>query len=140
MKDKGMVSSFLLTKLGVFLAIFLLLAASIDAYNSFERSKNRERKEEIADFVIDSIEEAESLPGNVLMERKIPDLDESYELQVSGRAEDSQIVEVSIIKSKEVKKTTLLNKRLNGGNFEIRKKNPDKIVISKDNGLLLEVV
>lgn len=140
MKDKGMVSSFLITKLGVFLAIFLLLAASIDTYHSFERSRNRVKKEEIAGFVIDSIEEADSLPGNVHMERKVPALDQSYELKVSGSAGESQIVEVSIIESEEVRESTLLNSRVNGGNFEIKEKNPDKIIISKENGLLLEVV
>ncbi len=140
MKDKGMVSSFLITKLGVFLAIFLLLAASIDTYSSFERSKNREMNEKIASFVIDSIEEADSLPGNVHMERKVPDHCESYELKISGTAEKSQTVEVSIIESGKVKKSTLLDSRINGGNFEIEEKNPDKIIISKDNGLRLEVV
>lgn len=140
MRSRAMVSNFLIMKLGVFLAIFILLAASVDTYHSFERSQNKQKKKEVADFVIDSIEEASSLPGNVHIERKVPDLGEPYELHVSGTMENFQIVEVSVIGSEEVKRIALLNKRLNGGRFDIGKKNPERVIISKDNGLFLEVV
>lgn len=140
MKEKGALTNFLIMKLGVLIAVIILLGASITMYDSLKHNNQREKLKESSKFVIKTIHEAECLPGKVQLDRKLPEISESYEIIISGFIKDCQIVQVSIVGSENLSKTTLLNKKVNGGKFNIREKNPEKIKISKNESISLKVV
>ncbi len=140
MNEKGSISNFLILKLGVLIAVVTLLGASITTYNAFQRTTQREKLKSITNFITDAIREADSLPGEVRLERKIPDIGKPYEIIISGSFKKYQVVHITIISLENIEKTFLLNKKINGGKFQIREKNPLKVRVSKKNYLSLEVI
>ncbi len=140
MNEKGELSNFLIMKLGLLIAVATLLVASITMYDAFQRTSQREKLKSVPTFVKTSIHETSSLPGEVHLERKIPEVSKPYEIIISGSFNEYQIIQVIILGSENLKKTFLLNKKVNGGKFRIGENNPKKIKLSKNSGISLEVI
>ncbi len=140
MNGKGEISNFLIMKLGLLIAVVTLLGASMTMYNSLHRVTEKEKLKSVPNLIKTSIHEADSLPGEVRLERKIPEVSKPYEIIISGSFKDYQIIQISIISFENIRKTFLLNRKVNGGKFQIRENNPKKVEISKDNSISIEVV
>lgn len=140
MKERGLLSGFLLSKTGVALAIFFLIGSVLAVYSGFTRETRRGEFKAVLDSVILNLREVDSLPGKVRLDRDIPVVKKSYRLVVTGEYHDYQLIKLQIQSVENFQRTVFLSSKVNGGNFQVERKNPRKIVLSKYNQISMEVM
>ena len=140
MNQKGL-STFLVCKIGVAFAVISLMGAALVTSLSAKRTAEQEDLEIVADAVLSSIQIADSVPGEVELERKLPTMGQQLEVKIVGERQGSwQAVRVLIIAQTRVERTIFLVNEVNGGEFEQSRINPTLLRLRKLNGILLELV
>lgn len=140
MKERGLMSGFLISKLGIILVAICLIGSATATYKSIERTNQRKKLRYIVETVATTLREIDSLPGNVRMERKLPLVEGVYKLTLTGEKQDYQIVKICLQSGENVHETLFLEQPVNGGEFKITERNPQKLVITKTDGISVEVV
>lgn len=139
--DKKGLSTFLVCKIGVAFAVISLMGAALVTSLSAKRTAEQEDLEIVADAVLGSIQIADSVPGEVALERKLPTIGQQFEVKIIGERQGNwQAVRVLITAQTRVERTILLTNEVNGGEFEQSRINPMLLRLRKLNGILLELV
>ena len=140
MDQHGALTSFLLCKLGVALAVATLIGAVATMSMSFERTAQREDLGEVVEHVIDALEEIDGTPGRVWIERDLPAVGKEFELVVTGAWDGAQIVRVGALGEENIERATVLLTAVNGGEFALSCRNPTRIQLTKDGQTGMEVI
>lgn len=140
MNEGGQLAGFLTSKLGVALAVAVLVGSVLTAFHGWERTAERGKSREIVESVIHALREADSLPGQVRLERKLPSGDGPYELIVTGRYRGCQVVNIQVRAMGSFQRKIFLGRRVNGGDFRIMRENPRRVRIEKGTQIRLKVV
>ena len=139
--DKKGLSTFLVCKIGVAFAVISLMGAALVTSLGAKRATEQEDLEIVADAILGSIQIADSVPGEVELERKLPTIGQPLEVKIVGERQGSwQAVRVSITAQTRVERTILITNEVNGGEFEQSQSNPTLLRLRKLNGILLELV
>lgn len=139
MNDRALMSGFLMSKLGIALAAILLIGSTASMYVSFGRTTRQEKLNSVAEAVTTNLRRADSLPGEVRLERELPSVKRTFKLVLSGTNQDHQAVRVQIQAMENFQRTIFLNREVNDGEFRIVRKNPQKIIITKSDQISVEV-
>jgi len=141
LNERGSISIFLVCKVGVALAVLLLMGAALASYSSAQRTAEREELEIVADSIIGAIRTADSLPGEVRLERRLPNTEQQFEVELLGSYTGNfQSIRVRVFAKESVEKTLVLAHRLNGGTFEIRCSAPAMLRLQKSDSISLELI
>ena len=141
MGERGSISTFFVCKIGVALAVLLLMGVALASYSSAQRTAEREELEMVADSIIGAIRTADSLPGEVRLERRLPNTEQQFEVEVLGsQVGNFQSVRVRVYAKESVEKTLVSMRRLNGGAFEMKCNTPTMLRLQKSDGITLELV
>jgi hypothetical protein len=125
----------------VALAVLLLIGVALASYSSAQRTAEREELKIVADSIIGAIRTAESLPGEVRLERRLPNTEQQFEVEVLGSyTENFQSVRVRVSAKERVEKTLMLMRKLNSGTFEMRCSAPTMLRLQKSDGISLELI
>jgi hypothetical protein len=138
--ERGSLSIFLVCKVGVALAVLSLMGVALASYSSAQRTAEREELEVVADSIICAIRTADSLPGDVLLERKLPNTRQQFGVEVMGSCLNFQSVRVRVYAKESVEKTLVLIHRLNSGTFEMRRGTPRLLRLRKSDGITFELI
>lgn len=139
MSEKGFLTGFLASKLTVALAVAFFLGSVLAMYGTFDRTGRREELKSILEVVAAGLRKIDSLPGKVRLERKLPSVGSFYVLVLSGENFDDQVVHISIYARENFHRTVILGRKVNGGVFRIRRRNPRRIRIKKFDQISVEV-
>ena len=141
MDERGSLSIFLVCKVGVALAVLSLMGAALASYSSAQRTAEREELGIVADSIIDAIRTADSLPGEVKLERRLPNTEQQFEVEVLGSYTGNfQSLRVRVSAKERVEKALVFVRRLNGGAFEMRCSAPTMLRLQKSDGIILELI
>ncbi len=141
MNERGLLTSFLVCKVGVTLAAMVLLCAVFSMYAGIGRVAEREDLAQVADAVAGAIEAADSIPGEMEMRRSLPAIPQQFELVVTGEQGCGvEVVRVRVIAEEEVERVLMLMNPVNGGEFTLAAKNPSEIHLVKSDAIQMEVV
>ena len=141
MDERGSLSIFLVCKVGVALAVLSLIGVALVSYSSAQRTAEREELEIVADSIIGAIRTADSLPGEVRLERRLPNTEQQFEVEVLGSYTGNfQSVRVRVYAKESVEKTFVSMRMLNGGAFEMRCSMPTLLRLQKSDGITLELI
>ncbi|KXB02406.1 hypothetical protein AKJ45_02015 [candidate division MSBL1 archaeon SCGC-AAA261F19] len=140
MDEGGWLTGFLTSKLGVALTAISLIGASIAMYGSFERTVQGEQLNAVADSTAAAFHTVCSLPGRVHLRRELPSIDQSYTITISGSYESYQTIRILVAGRENVSRTLFIEEKVNGGDFDIERKGPRKIRITKSSQILVEVI
>jgi len=125
----------------VVLAVLSLMGVALTSYSSAQRTAEREELEIVADSIIGAIRTADSLPGEVMLERRLPNTEQQSGVEVLGSyAGNFQSVRVRVYAKENVEKTLVLMRRLNAGTFEMRRSAPTMLRLQKSDGISLELI
>lgn len=141
MDDRGMLTSFLVCKIGVALAALAFLGIILSVHASIGRLAEREELAQLADAIAGAIKEIDSLPDEAEMQRDLPAIPQQFEVVVTGeRSGGIQVIRVSIIADGEVERVLMLANQVNEGEFTLTVKNPSIIHLTKAGTILLELI
>lgn len=140
MDERGSISIFLVCKVGVALAVLSLMGVALASYSSAQRTVEREELEMVADSIIGAIRTADSLPGEMVLERRLPNIEQQFEVEVIGSYSNFQSVRVRMIAKESIEKTSMLMHRLNSGAFEMRCSAPTMLRLQKSDGITFELI
>jgi len=139
--ERGSLSIFLVCKVGVALVVLSLIGVALASYSSAQRTAEREELEIVADSIIGAIRTADSLPGEVRLERRLPNTHQQFEVEVLGSYTGNfQSVRIRVSANESVEKTLVLMRRLNSGAFEMRRSMPTMLRLQKSGGISLELI
>jgi len=139
--ERGSLSIFLVCKVGVALAVLSLMGAALASYSSAQRTAEREELGIVADSIIDAIRTADSLPGEVKLERRLPNTEQQFEVEVLGSYTGNfQSLRVRVSAKERVEKALVFVRRLNGGAFEMKCNAPTMLRLQKSDGISLELI
>jgi hypothetical protein len=138
--ERGSISIFLVCKVGVALAVLSLMGVALASYSSAQRTVEREELEMVADSIIGAIRTADSLPGEMVLERRLPNIEQQFEVEVIGSYSNFQSVRVRMIAKESIEKTSMLMHRLNSGAFEMRCSAPTMLRLQKSDGITFELI
>jgi len=139
--DRGMLTSFLVCKIGVALAALAFLGIILSVHASIGRLAEREELAQLADAIAGAIKEIDSLPDEAEMQRDLPAIPQQFEVVVTGeRSGGIQVIRVSIIADGEVERVLMLANQVNEGEFTLTVKNPSIIHLTKAGTILLELI
>jgi hypothetical protein len=125
----------------VALAVLSLMGVALASYSSAQRTAEREELEIVADSIIGAIRTADSLPGEVRLERRLPNTEQQFEVEVLGSCSGNfQSVRVRVYAKESVEKTFVSMRRLNGGAFEMKRSMPTMLRLQKSDGITLELI
>jgi len=125
----------------VALAVLSLMGVALASYSSAQRTAEREELEIVADSIIGAIRTADSLPGEVRLERRLPNTEQQFEVEVLGSCSGNfQNVRVRVYAKENIEKTLALMHRLNGGAFEMRCNMPTMLHLQKSDDVTLELI
>lgn len=141
MNDKGELDSFLLCKIGIIIAISGIIMASITMKTGIIRKTERGEMDLAADRIIDALSKADSKPGNIKIERKLPSLSSDAKILISSKYSDTSEITLTIKRdTDEIRRSFFLRNEIAGESREIERKNPTKIVVEKRKKILIEVI
>ena len=140
MNQRGALTSFLLCKLGIVFAVAALIGSATAMSASLDRTTQRDDLGEVAERVTEALEEIDSTPGKVWIERDLPSVGRDFDLVVVGSYSRTQFVRVRVGGEENIERSTLLSTAVNGGNFALSCRNPTKIRLTKDGQICLEVI
>ena len=139
--DKKGLSTFLVCKIGVALAVISLIGAALATSLSTKRAAEQEDLEIVGDAVLSSIQIADSMPGEIALERKLPTIGQQFEVKIIGERQGNwQAIRILITAQTQVGRTIFLTSHVNGGEFELSQSNPTLLRLRKLNGIQLELV
>lgn len=139
MNEKGLLMGFLASKLAVALAAALFLTSTLAMYEMFEREAQGDELKSVLDVVARSLRRVDSLPGKVRLERKLPSVGCSYLLVLSDDNLVDQMVKIGIYAEENFHRTVILGRGVNGGTFQIRERNPHRIILKKFDQISVEL-
>lgn len=140
MDERGSLTGFLTSKLGVALTAISLIGAGIAMYGSFERTMQGEQLNAIANSTAAAFQTVCALPGRVYLRRELPSIDQSYKITISGSYENYQIIRILVKRRENVSRTLFIEEKVNGGNFNLERRSPKKIRITKSGQISVEVI
>ena len=141
MNERGMLTSFLVCKIGVALAALAFLGIILSMQASVGRLSEREELAQLADAIAGAIKEIDSLPCEAEIRRDLLSIPRQFEIVVTGeRSSGTQVIRVSIIADGEVERVLMLANQVNEGEFTLTVKNPSIIHLTKAGTILLELV
>lgn len=141
MDDRGLISGFIVCKIGVALAALVFLGAILSMYSSMERLAGREELEQAAGAIASAIEAADSMPGEVEMWLGLPAISQEFEVLVVGeRNGEVQMICMRVVAGPEVERVLVLSSQVNSGEFKLTVKNPRQVHLRKAGTIQLELV
>lgn len=140
MNERGLLSGFLLSKMSVALAVLFLIGSVSAMYSGFTRETHQGEFKTVLDSVISNLREVDSLPGEVRLERDLPEVEKPYEFIITGEYRDYQLIKLQIQSIENFQRTVFLSSKVNGGSFRIERKNPRKVVFHKSDQVSMEVI
>lgn len=140
MNERGLMTGFVISKLGIAFACIILFLSATSIYHKSDRAIQRRKYHHIVRIVAMTLREADSTPGIVDINRELPSPESTYTLSIEGNVSDSQVVRIGAGPMNGIQQTIFVSRKVNGGKFSIEKKNPSEVLISKDNRILLEIV
>lgn len=140
MKEYGTISGFLLSKLNLGLAVLLLISSVLTLQKGLDRKQRRRKLDQVAEIIGDQLRKIDSLPGEAKLERKLPSLEKSYELEITGSNGKMQSVKILAKGEENARRILYLSQKVNGGKFRISKKDPRKIAIKKSDQISIELM
>ena len=141
MDDRGLLTSFLICKIGVALAALAFLVIILSMHASVGRLAEREDLTQLADAIAGAIKEIDSLPGEAEMQRDLLTIPQQFEVVVTGeRSSGIQVIRVNVIAEGEAERVLMLTNQVNGGEFTLTMKNPSIIHITKAGTIQLELI
>jgi hypothetical protein len=121
--------------------VLSLMSVALVSYSSAQRTAEREELEIVADSIVGAIQTADSLPGEVRLERSLPNTEQQFEVEVLGSYTGNfQSVRVRVFAKENIEKTLMLMRKLNGGTFEMRCNAPTMLRLQKSDGISLELI
>ena len=141
MNQRGLLADFLICKVGVAFAALALLGAVLAMASTTGREAERGELAMTADAIIDAIRAAESLPGEVEIERTLPELLRQVNVTIVGtRGNGSQMIRVLVSFEGQVERALILVTEVNGGEFKLACENPSAIRVRKASSIRLELI
>ena len=141
MNQDGLLTDFLVCKIGVALAALALLGAVLTMSSGFRRTAEREDLAMLADTIAGAIRTAERMPGEVELRRVLPVLSQQTEVVIIGEfSKGMQIIHIAVDSGERVERTLMLDHEVNGGEFSLSHESPSVIRLSKVGGIRLELI
>jgi hypothetical protein len=139
--DRGLLTSFLICKIGVALAALAFLGIILSMQAGVGRLTEREDLAQVADAIGGAIKAIDSLPGEAEMRRDLPAISQQFEMIVTGERDNGvQVLRVHVIADGEVERVLALTNQVNEGEFTLAMKNPSIIHLKKAGAIQLELV
>jgi len=139
--QRGLLTDFLVCKIGIALAALTLLGAVLTMSSGFKRATEREDLAMLADTISWAIRAAERMPGEVELRKVLPALAQQTEVVIIGEFSDGiQVIHIVVGSGERVERTLMLDHEANGGEFSLSHKNPSVIRLSKADGIRLELI
>jgi len=139
--ERGVLTSFLVCKIGVAFAGLAFLGVILSIHASIGRLAEREELAQVADAIAGAIKEIDFLPSKAEMWRSLPVTSQRLEVVVIGeRSSGIQVIRVNIIADGEVERVLMLTNQVNGGDFTLTIKNPSIIHLTKAGTIQLELI
>jgi hypothetical protein len=139
--ERGLVE-FLSGKMTLAMASLAIVGLVMSLGSTIQRQGKREDLASVGEAIFHSIETADSLPGEVELNRDLPRISADFRVQVVGRwYGKTQLLELSV-ESGDFKTSGVISLKypVNGGNFEILAENPAKARVVKNGAASLELV
>ncbi len=128
------------SKLALAFGVFLLISATLSMYPRTQKEVKRNKLKSIAQTVINNLEKADHLPGEVKIKKRIPDLDETFEIFIlSSRKDNKTIVKVEVSSEEKISRNVILNKKLSKSSSYLSEINPTSVFIEKSERINIEV-
>ncbi len=141
MDDRGLLTSFLICKIGVALAALAFLGIILSMQAGVGRLAEREDLTQVADAIAGAIKAIDSLPGEAEMRRDLPAISQQFEVVVTGgRDNGAQVLRVHVIADGEVERVLALTNQVNEGEFTLTMKNPSTIHLTKAGAIQLGLI
>ena len=140
MDRRGVLSDFLVCKIGVALAVLALLGAVLGMSSSFKRTAEKEDLTTLADTIAGAIRTSESLPGEVELRRELPVTTQTEVTIIGERSGEEQVIRIIVKSQARVEHTLILATRVNGGEFTLSHESPSAIRLSKMGEIQLELI
>ncbi len=137
MNEDGAISGFILSKVGVIVAVAVILGSALTFYGRFQRTTREERLGNVLETVSATLREADSLPGRVELRRDLPSVEGTYRLFVSDDHQENGLVEIGIFGSEDLKSRLFLLRDLSSEWILV--KNPGQITVKKSKRISVEV-
>lgn len=132
MRERGTMAGFFIGKTVLAVAVVGLLGATVSMGASLKRQNSGEELEVVAESISSALKDAGRLPGNVEMERDIPEISRDVEVEVSGSWSGGiQTIVVRLRGETYVEKTFAIGYRVNGGEFTLSASDPASVRVSK---------
>ncbi len=140
MNEEGTLSGFLTSKFVVAFACVLLIGSTTASYLRFSESVRKRKLRHVINTLAISLREAESTPGNVHINRRLPSVGKSYTVLIRGKLHGNQMVEFRVKSIDGLRKTIFLSSEVNDGDFLIEERNPDEIDLRKSEHISMEII
>ena len=141
MNHRGLLADFLVCKVGVAFAALALLGAVLAMTSTARREAERKELAMTADAIIGAIRAAESLPGEIEIERTLPALLQHVNVTIVGtRGNGIQMIRVLVSSEGQVERALILVTEVNGGEFKLVCENPSAIRVCKASSIRLELI
>ncbi len=140
MNRRGSIACFMVCKIGIVLAVVVLIGAVINMASSIDREAHREEMIETAKIILGALEEADSIPGKVSIERELPGSPRNMSIVLEGERGPSQLVRVRIEGLENIARHTVLSAIVNNGSFSLRVNNPSRLRLLKESFILMELI
>lgn len=141
MDDSGLLTSFLVCKIGVALAALAFLGIILSMQASVGRLAEREDLTQVADAIAGAIKAIDSLPDEAEIQRNLPAISQQFEVVMTGkRSSGMQVLRVHVIADGEVERVLALTNQVNEGEFTLTMKNPSTIHLTKAGVIQLRLI
>ena len=139
MNQRGLLTNFLICKVGVALAALLLVSAVLGMSGSFARVTERDDFERVANSIGCALRTIDGIPGEVQLERKLPSTGRIFGLTITGTySNGAQVIRIGV--GGRVERVVMLAKQVNGGEFKLSHKSPTAIRLTKTDQIHLELI
>ncbi len=133
--QSGEITGFFIGKLVVAVAVMALLGSTISLNSTLRRQTDDEGLLLAAQSISDALSCASSLPGDVELSKKLPEMAADFKVTISGSWENGlETLNIRVVGEREVKHSSVVEHRVNGGNFTVSAANPRNIRVIKNRG------
>ncbi len=139
MNRNGMISSTLLSKLAISLAVFTLLASAIMSYERMNKNTEEKKLKKILQTVSQTIRRADTLPGEVRLRKDLPTVSKNYKLAITKSSKRPNLLKARIVGGENISQSIYLNTELDNDQFRKSIENPQRLIVEKSTELSVEV-